>query len=189
MHPETTKPRIYSKMSATLSRQDSEEVKVIVRCIARGYRECFFNVNILEVFEVKSNIGEKGKTFKLWNNIGELGHLQRELEAPLWLLKRPLSDSKCYVNLLLYITLVSPKVLTEYLKFQISPESSPGIFSVHLIVAYLTPLLQENHSMIQKFDGEKAEELKCQLLWKSCFLQMKPRNLTPKSEPLVYVVN
>lgn len=111
-------------MSATpLSRQDREEVKVVVHCIVKGYQECLFNVNIGKEFAVKSKIVVKGIVFKLCNKRGQLGYLQRELVAPLWLLKRPLSDSKGYVNLLLYITLVSPKVLTGYLKFQILPES------------------------------------------------------------------
>ena len=60
-------------------------------------QECLFDVNIEE--EVKSKIGLKGRAFKICNNRGQLGHLQRKLVAPLWLLTRPLSNSKWYVNL------------------------------------------------------------------------------------------
>ena len=41
-------------------KQDSEEVKVIIRCVVKGYQECLFDVNIGEEFEVKSKIGLKG---------------------------------------------------------------------------------------------------------------------------------
>ena len=88
------------KMSATpLSKQNSQEVKVIIRCVVKGYQECLFDVDIGEKFEIKSKIGSKGRAFKLCNNRGQLGHLQPELVAPLWPLARQLSSSKWYVNL------------------------------------------------------------------------------------------
>lgn len=87
------------KMSATtLSNQNSEEVKVIIHCVVKGYQECLFDVDIGEEFEIKSKIRSKGRAFKLCNNRGQLGHLQRELVAPLCLLARQLSNSKWYVN-------------------------------------------------------------------------------------------
>ena len=87
-------------MSATpLTKQNSEEVKVIISCVVKGYQECLFDVDIGEEFEIKSKIGSKGRAFKLCDKRGQLGHLQRELVAPLWLLAKQLSNSKWYANL------------------------------------------------------------------------------------------
>lgn len=104
------------KMAATpLTKQSSDEVKVIISCVVKGYQECLFDVDIGEEFEIKSKIGSQGRAFKLCDKRGQLGHLQRELVAPLWLLAKQLSNSKWYANLpsytrFLYITRVSRRV-------------------------------------------------------------------------------
>lgn len=88
------------KMAATpLTKQNSDEVKVIISCVVKGYQECLFDVDIGEEFEIKSKIGSKGRAFKLCDKRGQLGHLQRELVAPLWLLAKQLSNSKWYAFL------------------------------------------------------------------------------------------
>lgn len=91
-----------------LSKQNSKEVNVILCCVVKGYQECLFDVDIEEEFEIKSKIGSKGRAFKLCNNRGQLGHLQRELVAPLWPLVRQLSNSKWYVNLPSHISIHMP---------------------------------------------------------------------------------
>ena len=44
-------------------------------------------------------LGRNLGAFKLCDKRGQLGHLQRELVAPLWLLAKQLSNSKWYANL------------------------------------------------------------------------------------------
>ena len=152
------------KMSATpLSRQNSEEVKVIIRCVVKGYQECLFDVDIGEEFEIKSKIGSKGRAFKLCNNRGQLGHLQRELVAPLWPLARQLSNSKWYVNL-------PSHIFIPFFYYTCFPRGvillnifvKSRVLQVHLIASYLTALSQEKRSMIRKVDGKKVEGLTCQ---------------------------
>ena len=43
------------KMAATpLTKQSSDEVKVIISCVVKGYQECLFDVDIGEEFEIKT---------------------------------------------------------------------------------------------------------------------------------------
>lgn len=87
------------KMVATpLNKQNSDKVKVIISCVVKGYQECLFDVDIGEEFEIKSKIRSKRRAFKLCDKRGQLGHLQRELVAPLWLLAKQLSNSKWYAK-------------------------------------------------------------------------------------------
>ena len=57
---------------------------VSFKCIVKGYQECRFDVKDGEVFRVLKKIGEKGRAFRIANERGQLGHLQRELVASLW---------------------------------------------------------------------------------------------------------
>ena len=57
---------------------------VSFKCIVKGYQECRFDVKDGEVFRVLKKIGEKGRAFRIANERGQLGHLQRELVAFLW---------------------------------------------------------------------------------------------------------
>ena len=52
--------------------------------VVKGYKECHFDVKEGEKFKVLKKIGEKGRTFRVVNERGQLGHLQRELVASLW---------------------------------------------------------------------------------------------------------
>lgn len=85
------------------------------------------------------NLKLKGRAFKLCNNRGQLGHLQRELLAPLWLLARQLSNSKWYVNLpshTLFLSHVFPAGchLAEYLCKISDLTSTFNCFLPHSIV-------------------------------------------------------
>ena len=57
---------------------------VSFKCMVKGYQECRFDVKDGEVFRVLKKIGEKGRAFRIANERGQLGHLQRELVASLW---------------------------------------------------------------------------------------------------------
>ena len=57
---------------------------VSFKCIVKGYQECRFDVKDGEVFRILKKIGEKGRAFRIANERGQLGHLQRELVASLW---------------------------------------------------------------------------------------------------------
>ena len=53
------------------------------KCV-KGYQQCRFDVKLDgEVFKVLKKIGEKGRAFRIANERGQLGHLQRELIASL----------------------------------------------------------------------------------------------------------
>ena len=57
---------------------------VSFKCVVKGYQECRFDVKDGEVFKVLKKIGEKvekGCAFRIANERGQLGHLQRELVA------------------------------------------------------------------------------------------------------------
>ena len=56
---------------------------VSFKCVVKGYPECRFDVKDGEVFRVLKKIGEKGRAFRIANESGQLGHLQRELVASL----------------------------------------------------------------------------------------------------------
>ena len=52
---------------------------VSFKCVVKGYQDCSFDVKEDENFDFLKNIGEKGRTFRIVNERGQLGHLQREL--------------------------------------------------------------------------------------------------------------
>ena len=54
------------------------------KCVVKAYQECCFDVKDVEVFKVLKKIGEKGRAFRIANERGQLGHLQREPVASLW---------------------------------------------------------------------------------------------------------
>ena len=57
---------------------------VSFKCVVKGYQECRFGVKDGEVFKVLKKIGEKGRAFRIANESGQLGHLQRELVVSTW---------------------------------------------------------------------------------------------------------
>ena len=52
---------------------------VSFKCVVKGYQECRFDVKEGEEFKVLKKIGEKARTFRVVNECGQLGHLQRGL--------------------------------------------------------------------------------------------------------------
>ena len=48
----------------------------------KSYQECRFNVEDDEVFKVLRKIGEKDRAFRIANERGQLGHLQRDWLLP-----------------------------------------------------------------------------------------------------------
>ena len=42
--------------ASPLTKQNSDEVKVIISCVVNGYQDCLFDVDIGEEFEIKSKI-------------------------------------------------------------------------------------------------------------------------------------
>lgn len=78
-------------MAATKENQHSDYLKdteqnvnLKVQCIVKGYQECEFTVRIGEEFVALRKNGSRGRAFRVCNDRGQLGHLQRELVAPLW---------------------------------------------------------------------------------------------------------
>ena len=61
---------------------------VEIYCVAKGYHECTFQVEIGERFVAMQKNSTKGRAFKIWNDRGQLGHLERELVEPLWSFER-----------------------------------------------------------------------------------------------------
>ena len=54
---------------------------VSFKCVVKSYQECRFDVKDGEVFNVLKKMGVKGCAFRIANERGQLGHLQRELVA------------------------------------------------------------------------------------------------------------
>ena len=65
-----------------------------IRCIVKGYHLCRFEVNVGEVFTANKKRGERGNAFKVVSHRGQLGHLQSQLEDPLWPLLNNQTRSK-----------------------------------------------------------------------------------------------
>ena len=56
--------------------------------MAKGYHDCTFQVEIGERFVAMHKYGTKGRAFKILNDRGQLGHLERDLVDPLWSFER-----------------------------------------------------------------------------------------------------
>ena len=56
---------------------------VSFKCVVTSYQECHFDVEEGTEFKVLKKIGEKGRAFRVVNECGQLGHLQRELVCEL----------------------------------------------------------------------------------------------------------
>jgi len=57
-------------------------VNISISCVVKRYHLCSFKVK--EVFLVSKKRGERGNAFKVFDERGQLGHLQAELVSPLW---------------------------------------------------------------------------------------------------------
>ena len=68
----------------------SEVILTIYNVVVKGYHECPFSVELGECFVAQKKRGDRGNALKVLDTIrvrGQLGHLQRDLEAPLWPLR------------------------------------------------------------------------------------------------------
>ena len=64
-------------------------ILTIQQVVVKGYHECPFSVEVGKRFvaQKKRGSGDRGNVLKVVNTIhnrGQLGHVQRELVAPLW---------------------------------------------------------------------------------------------------------
>ena len=78
-----------STMAASSVESSSDKefagVKIVIRCVAKGYQECRFQVKTGEAFTVVKKVGDRGPAFKIFDpKRGQLGHLQREFVPVLW---------------------------------------------------------------------------------------------------------
>lgn len=59
--------------------------EIVIKCVAKGYHECPFHVEIGEKFKAVKKIGDKGRALKVLDpERGQLGHLQREIVSIIW---------------------------------------------------------------------------------------------------------
>ena len=63
---------------------EERNVTLILNCVVKGYHACDLGFRSWWGVVVRSKRGERGNTFNLVNQGGQLGHLQAELAAPLW---------------------------------------------------------------------------------------------------------
>ena len=75
-------------MSDSRSLTNDAFYTVEIHCDAKGYHECAFQVEIGEQFLAIQKFGNKGRAFKISNDRGQLGHLERDLVDLLWSFKR-----------------------------------------------------------------------------------------------------
>ena len=75
-------------MSDSRSLTNDAFYTVEIHCDAEGYHECTFLVEIGEQFLAMQKFGDKGRAFKISNDRGQLGHLERDLVDLLWSFKR-----------------------------------------------------------------------------------------------------
>ena len=71
-------------MSRSVVHARVETAKMKIPCVVKGYRECLFDVEIGEHFELSKKIGSRGQALKVCNSRGQLGHIQGELVPLLW---------------------------------------------------------------------------------------------------------
>ena len=68
----------------------SEVILTIYNVVVKGYHECPFSVELGECFVAQKKRGDRGNALKVLDTThgrGQLGHLQRDLVAPLWPLR------------------------------------------------------------------------------------------------------
>ena len=78
----------HSTMAASLesfSDKEFSSVEMVIRCVAKGYQECPFQVKTGETFTVVRKVEDRGRAFKILDpKRGQLGHLQRDVVSVLW---------------------------------------------------------------------------------------------------------
>ena len=68
----------------------SEVILTIYNVVVKGYYECPFSVELGECFVAQKKRGNRGNALKVLDTTRgreQLGHLQRDLVAPLWPLR------------------------------------------------------------------------------------------------------
>ena len=71
--------------------REREVTLVISDVVVKGYHECLFSVDIGDKFVARKKRGDRDNAFKVTDHRGQLGHLQRDLVAPLWRLQKQIS--------------------------------------------------------------------------------------------------
>ena len=64
----------------------------------KGYHECPFPVQVGQRFTVQKKRGDRGNAFRVMGDRGQVGHLQRNLVAPLWQLKNDILGAGGGIN-------------------------------------------------------------------------------------------
>ena len=60
----------------------SDALRIVnVKSVVKGYQRCRFDVKEGEKFKVSKKIGAKGHAFRVENEPGQFGHLQREFSG------------------------------------------------------------------------------------------------------------
>lgn len=69
------------------------ERTVLLYANVKGYHECPFKVTIGEKFHVSRKTGERGDALRVYDQRGQLGHIQKELVGVLWPLINAVEES------------------------------------------------------------------------------------------------
>lgn len=100
--------KVSSTMAASLQSFSDKElsgIEIVIRCVAKGYQECRFQVKTGETFTSVKKVGDKGCAFKILDpKRGQVGHLQRELVPVLWLVTSNITWYDSVVITLNYVT-------------------------------------------------------------------------------------
>ena len=87
----------------SFSDKEHSSIEIGIRCVAKGYQECQFQVKTGETFNVVKKVGDKGRAFKIIDTKrGQLGLLQRELVPVLWPVT---SNISWYVSIIIALLL------------------------------------------------------------------------------------
>ena len=63
-----------------------------VNATVKGYHECNFTVAVGEYFSIGRKRGERGNALRVYNEMGQLGHLQKELVDDVWPIIHRITD-------------------------------------------------------------------------------------------------
>ena len=66
-----------------MSEEERKVNLVIFDVVVKGYHECPFPVQVGQCLTAQKKRGDRGNTFKVMGDRGQVGHLQRDLVAPL----------------------------------------------------------------------------------------------------------
>ena len=74
------------------------EVTLVISdvCCEKGTMNVYFLLTLEDKFVARKKRGDRGNAFKVTDHRGQLGHLQRDLVAPLWRLQKQISRCDIY---------------------------------------------------------------------------------------------